>query len=599
MTKFYIKKIIAYGNNKTDSSIEFSPELTIICGASNTGKTYIFKCIKYLFGSDNLEIETKTGFTKISMILCIKEKDIIFTREINSNDIEVKSNYDEIKDGIYSTDYEQENNINSIYLKLFGIDDEFKVPFNKQCEMKRFTLKMFLHMLMICEKEIIRDSSIILPKEKIIKTYFLSHLLYLIYEADFSTYDPKEYIKTDRISKGAISKYINEKINKLNKRSEEIKNNPLINSTYDINIELKLLTDRLFYIKNKIDETFINGQSLLKDITERNDRLNECNMLLDRYISLESQYISDIERLTFISESSCILTEHEENKQCPHCNKIITSINEFNVNIDTINAEIFRITSQLDGLSKTKNNLLEEINSLNNSLKELQKKKDELNSLINTSLKPEQKKIEEKIKIFKDYISIESELKTLDSFSEQCNKDLLNLSKKQPRKKSFNPNELFDNDFITDVTRSIQTILKLCDYPNPEKALFNLKDFDIMIDNNPKSTNGKGFIAFYNMVVILAFRKFLFEKAKIKPSFYIFDTPLYGLDVGKNHLKKNNLIKGIYEYFINSTDQSQLIIIDNEKDIPEINYKDKNIIMYNFTHDKNNNRYGFLLDYYD
>lgn len=599
MTKFYIKKIIAYGNNKTDSSIEFSPELTIICGASNTGKTYIFKCIKYLFGSDNLEIETKTGFTKISMILCIKEKDIIFTREINSNDIEVKSNYDEIKDGIYSTDYEQENNINSIYLKLFGIDDEFKVPFNKQCEMKRFTLKMFLHMLMICEKEIIRDSSIILPKEKIIKTYFLSHLLYLIYETEFSTYDPKEYIKTDRISKGAISKYINEKINKLNKRSEEIKNNPLINSTYDINIELKLLTDRLFYIKNKIDETFINGQSLLKDITERNDRLNECNMLLDRYVSLESQYISDIERLTFISESSCILTEHEENKQCPHCNKIITSINEFNVNIDTINAEIFRITSQLDGLSKTKNNLLEEINSLNNSLKELQKKKDELNSLINTSLKPEQKKIEEKIKIFKDYISIESELKTLDSFSEQCNEDLLNLSKKQPRKKSFNPNELFDNDFITDVTRSIQTILKLCDYPNPEKALFNLKDFDIMIDNNPKSTNGKGFTAFYNMVVLLAFRKYFFEKAKIKPPFYIIDTPLFGLDVGKTHLEKNNLIKGIYEYFINTTYQSQLIIIDNEKDLPEINYERKNIIKYNFTHDKDKDRYGFLLDYYD
>ena len=54
MSKFYIKKLTAYGETKKESSIEFSPYLTIICGASNTGKTYIFKCIKYLFGSDKL-----------------------------------------------------------------------------------------------------------------------------------------------------------------------------------------------------------------------------------------------------------------------------------------------------------------------------------------------------------------------------------------------------------------------------------------------------------------------------------------------------------------------------------------------------------------
>ena len=37
MSKFYIKKLTAYGENKKESSIDFSPYLTIICGASNTG----------------------------------------------------------------------------------------------------------------------------------------------------------------------------------------------------------------------------------------------------------------------------------------------------------------------------------------------------------------------------------------------------------------------------------------------------------------------------------------------------------------------------------------------------------------------------------
>lgn len=599
MSKFYIKKLTAYGENKIESSIEFSPYLTIICGASNTGKTYIFKCIKYLFGSDKLEIKVNSGYTKFSMVLCVNNKDITFTREINSTDIEVISNYEGVENGIYSTDYEKENNINSVYLSLFGIHEEFKVPYNRNCEMKRFTLRMFLHMLMINEKEIERDLSIVLPKETINKTYFLSHLLYLLYETDFSVYDPEDSEKTKRIKKAAISKYINDKLYALKERSEAIKNNPFLNSNYDIDKEIQLLTVRLNYIETQLNEIFINGQALLKDITERNERLNECTILLNRYVSLESQFTSDIQRLSFISESSSILKENTKTEKCPHCNKDLTTPNEFNVSTDTINAEIFRITSQLDGLMEIKNELLEEIETLNSSLAELQKKKDEVDTLINTVLKPEKRNIEDKINTFKEYISVQSELKTLESFDRQWNDDLEDLYKKQPKKTIYKPFDLFSVDFSNDITREIQTILELCDHPKYNSASFNIKSFDIEINNNSKSTNGKGFTAFYNTTLVLAFRKYLYENARIKPPFYIIDTPLLGLDVGHTHIVKNNLTQGIYNYFVNSVNQSQLIIIENEKDMPTINLKNPKIKYYDFTHDEDEGRYGFLIDFTD
>lgn len=599
MSKFYIKKLTAYGENKKESSIEFSPYLTIICGASNTGKTYIFKCIKYLFGSDKLEIKVNLGYTKFSMILCINNKDITFTREVNSTDIEVISNYEGVENGIYSTDYEKENNINAVYLSLFGIHEDFKVPYNRNCEMKRFTLRMFLHMLMINEKEIERDLSIVLPKETTNKTYFLSHLLYLLYGTDFSVYDLEDSEKTKRIKKAAISKYINDKLFALKERCEELKSNPFFNTNYDIDKELQLLTVRLNYIESQLNETFINGQSLLKDITEKNERLNECTILLDRYVSLESQFTSDIQRLTFISESSSIFKEETEKNKCPHCNQILSPNNEFDVNTDTINAEIFRITSQLDGLMEIKNELLEEIKIINSFLNELMQKKEEIDSLINTVLKPEKRDIEEKINTFKEYISVQSELKTLKSFDRQWNDDLEDLYKKQPKKTYYNPFELFNIGFQNDMTREIQTILELCDHPKSSSASFSMRSFDVEINNNPKSTNGKGFTAFYNTTLILAFRKYLFDTARIKPAFYIIDTPLLGLDVGHTHAVKNNLTQGIYNYFINSTNQSQLIIIENEKDMPNINLKNPKIKYYDFTHDENIGRYGFLYDHKD
>ena len=123
--------------------------------------------------------------------------------------------------------------------------------------------------------------------------------------------------------------------------------------------------------------------------------------------------------------------------------------------------------------------------------------------------------------------------------------------------------------------------------------------FDIEINNDPKSTNGKGLTAFYNTILVLAFRKYLFETARIKPPFYIIDSPLLGLDVGHTHVNKNNLTQGIYNYFVNSVNQSQLIIIENEKDMPNINLKNPKIKFYDFTHDEDEGRYGFLLDFKD
>lgn len=599
MSKFYIKKLTAYGENKQPSSIEFSPYLTIICGASNTGKTYIFKCIKYVLGTDKLEIKDSLGYSRFSMVLDVDNKEITFSREMNSTDIEVISNFEKIENGIYSTDYEKENNMNSVYLRLFGIDEDFKVPYNMNCEMRRFTLRMFLHMLMINEKEIERDLSIILPKETMNKTYFLSHLLYLLYETDFSIYDPEDSEKTKRIKKAAISNYINNKRFALKERSEALKNSPAFNSNYDIDKELQLLAVRLNTIESQLNETFINGQSLLKDITERNERLSECNILLDRYRSLESQFTSDIQRLTFLSESSSIFKESTLMEKCPHCNQELPSSGEFDVNVDTINAEIFRITTQLDGLMKIKNHLLDEVNELNGCIKEMQQKKDEMDTLIGTILKPEKRNIEDKIHTFKEYISVQSELKTLEALNKQWNDDLEDLYKKGPKRTFYKPYELFSSDFDKAITREIQIILTLCEHPHPTSATFSLKNFDIEINNASKSTNGKGFTAFYNTILILAFRKYLFDTARIKPPFYIIDTPLLGLDVGKTHLNKYNLIKGVYNYFVNSINQSQLIIIENEKDMPDINLANPKVKYYNFTHDEKEGRYGFLLDVKD
>lgn len=62
----YIKKLIVSGGGKEPSVLEFDEGLNIICGPSNTGKSYILECIDYLFGSDKIRFDRSTGYNILS-----------------------------------------------------------------------------------------------------------------------------------------------------------------------------------------------------------------------------------------------------------------------------------------------------------------------------------------------------------------------------------------------------------------------------------------------------------------------------------------------------------------------------------------------------
>ena len=45
---YYIKRIYLTGDGVQDSGVDFTPGLNIIYGPSQTGKSYITKCIKFM-----------------------------------------------------------------------------------------------------------------------------------------------------------------------------------------------------------------------------------------------------------------------------------------------------------------------------------------------------------------------------------------------------------------------------------------------------------------------------------------------------------------------------------------------------------------------
>ena len=68
------------GQERSDARIDFSPGLNVISGVSDTGKSYILKCIDFLFGASEKpkDIDEAAGYEQ-AYLECVDREGVTFT----------------------------------------------------------------------------------------------------------------------------------------------------------------------------------------------------------------------------------------------------------------------------------------------------------------------------------------------------------------------------------------------------------------------------------------------------------------------------------------------------------------------------------------
>ena len=120
---------------------------------------------------------------------------------------------------------------------------------------------------------------------------------------------------------------------------------------------------------------------------------------------------------------------------------------------------------------------------------------------------------------------------------------------------------------------------------------------DLIINNKRKINRGKGYKAFTNSILLLAFEKYISEHSVRNTHFFIFDSPLKGLDLGESVDDTQDIRKGYFQYLIDLETEDQIIIFENTKyhELPKLQVNETTKI-YKFTQKENNGRYGFLMN---
>lgn len=593
---FYIEKIIVTGSGKTDSIIELSNGVNIIYGPSNTGKTYIVKCIDYMFGSEREPIDISTGYQYIKIIVRTQCGTITMSRKIGENKIEVSSNDNNVPSGKYATKASRTNydkTINSVWLSLIGINDLHLVISNENYKKQILSWRTFSHMFMLTETKIISEYSAILSGRDTSNTAVIASLIFLLSGQDFAETETKDTKEIKEAKKNAVKAYINKELFRLSERNQELLAQLKENPNIDIAVEIEKIMAEISTNEKRINSSIEENQKILAQLYEKNEILSECNVLLNRYDELTTQYDADLKRLNFIVDGEANLNP-SFSTHCPFCDGEVVVKKNQNY-IDAAKSDYKKIKLQAKDLESASKELRSEKLSLEQEIGTLMVKKKSIEELIEKELKPQVFNLKEKLSTYKDAIECQKEIDILKKLSEQKTADMIENDTDEESELKFKVKEHLDYSFINELSNGIKSFLENCNYDNLLSVIFDKADMDIVINGKKKSSNGKGYNAYFNSVVAIVLSRYMESKAKYSPDFLVLDSPILSLKEKETKKPSETMRNTLFENIVDNQKGIQTIVIENE--IPEINYKDANII--HFTKEKNNGRYGFLLDVAD
>lgn len=593
---FYIEKIIVTGSGKTDSIIELSNGVNIIYGPSNTGKTYIVKCIDYMFGSEREPIDISTGYQYIKIIVRTQCGTITMSRKIGENKIEVSSNDNNVPSGKYATKASRTNydkTINSVWLSLIGINNLHLVISNENYKKQILSWRTFSHMFMLTETKIISEYSAILSGRDTSNTAVIASLIFLLSGQDFAETETKDTKEIKEAKKNAVKAYINKELFRLSERNQELLAQLKENPNIDIAVEIEKIMAEISTNEKRINSSIEENQKILAQLYEKNENLSECNVLLNRYDELTTQYDADLKRLNFIVDGEANLNA-SFSTHCPFCDGEVVVKKNQNY-IDAAKSDYKKIKLQAKDLESASKELRSEKLSLEQEIGTLMAKKKSIEELIEKELKPQVFNLKEKLSAYKDAIECQKEIDILKKLSEQKTADMIENDTDVESELKFKVKEHLDYSFINELSNGIKSFLENCNYDNLLSVIFDKADMDIVINGKKKSSNGKGYNAYFNSVVAIVLSRYMESKAKYSPDFLVLDSPILSLKEKETKKPSETMRNTLFENIVDNQKGIQTIVIENE--IPEINYKDANII--HFTKEKNNGRYGFLLDVAD
>ncbi len=469
-----------------------------------------------------------------------------------------------------------------------GIDIPSGIIKNASCKRQNLTIRTFLHIFLIEEDNIIQKDSILFQKGGYSKTAILSTLLYLITGNSFEDNEEFDEKPIKEAKKTAVIEYINNSLSDLASLKNELPDYGYYNLGF-IEENINSILNQIDSAESNLSQAVKRSETLSSEIYELNNQIAECNMLHNRYQVLQGQYVSDINRLTFLVEGEVHRPEYIQETLCPFCNGELEKGYQESC-IEAASVELKKIMLQLNDLNDAEEDISIEKNNLEEMNNVLQMERAQLEEIINSKLKPKIKHLRHLLHLYRKSMEVQSQIRTIRHLEHNMIDDLNAFEMKNEVEVKYKPKEYFDFLILQGISTILESILEACNFDNLSSAYFSKDTFDVVVNGKEKSKFGQGYRAFLNTVVALTFMEYLKQCGTYSPGILIVDSPILSLKEKKSEQASENMKESLFRYMLKHQDNGQMIIVENE--IPELDYSNANLIY--FSKDIDDGRYGLL-----
>lgn len=565
------------GKGVETSSIDLYPGVNILYGSSNTGKSYAAECIDYVMGNEDTRIDDNKGYENIHVELDVDGSYLAMDRKLNETVVHVNSSVEGIETGDYALS--GNDRICHVWLKLMGIDSKHRINKSAHCQREELNNRAFDQIFVIKEKKIDAEGSVLLPTEHSREPVAKSALLFLMTGEDHD--DGKDYDKPDihKAKKEAVITFADEQLEAIQQQERELQISPNMETSVQIERRMSTLLAEIDHTESEIQVLIEENNRIGAKVYEIDKKLTENRVLENRYKSLQSQYRSDLKRLTFMVEGEHLTKEGTTQPQsCPFCGNPMEPETEDSC-VKAAIIEVERIIPKIADLKSVQKSLKTEIAGKETERAELKARMMELEDRVRSELQPKVDLLREELSKYSMVLTLRSKKAAYETVSEKIRENL-NVFKSKPEPPSFKINDFYGEEFKERFHAILDHLLTECRFDDYRTSEFDLKKFDLEVNKTKKKAYGQGFRAFLNVILSIAVQEYLKKYGTYRPNIFVMDSPVLSLkeDVDDSELASDSMKASLFKYIINHPCAEQIIIVEN--DLPPVDYSTVHLEKY-------------------
>ena len=602
----HLRRIVFKGL-KGDSNLDFASGVNVVCGASDTGKSFLAESIDYMLGGSELrEIPERTTYGEVVLDLSVSDGGNWRLRRATSGgnftlvNLDMPDQAGTVLKQAHA--HGKADNLSGFLLEKIGLLGKRVLKSSVKATTRSLSFRDLARLVIVQEGEIQQRGSPFWSGQYVTKTAELATVKLLLTGIDDSAVVPAADAGPDNSKQIAlIDELLSDLADEIEDAGED--RNELLAQLGRLEASITNQRQSLDMAQRHLDGLLAQRRKAFEERNAMQDRLSEIGELLARFDLLREHYAVDIDRLSAVRESGSLFA-HVEVIPCPLCGanpeaQHLDAACEGDVDAIVVaaNSEIEKIGRLLSELDGTVFDLRAEEGQLKGTITQKDIEYRGLDTEIQETVAPDVRGHQSSFSDFVETRASVQKLVELFTRREKLESRKISLQDDGESGDSEEPVKAGIPESVAHtLSKKMSAILSAWNFPGECHVYYDKESTDFVIDGKHRASRGKGLRAITHAAVSIALLEYCQENGLSHPGFVVLDSPLlaYFKPEGDEDLalKGTDLKERFYEYLVNHHGKnSQILIIENQHPPQGL---DDRLAMIVFTGNPDEGRFGLL-----